>query len=188
MAYMNQIPDAKNWQNLNHDQKAQVVKQMYKQEGGTALNGPQQYDPKNPVDSLARTWLQTGQSNRSRQDAPEGTIEARGRELAQQFGLPSDFNPATASASVKADIGSLVDLQGRLDNSNASLKIVNDNSDLLLKGMQTAGINPNAPFVNELQNAADQKLIGSGDFAAFELADDRQRRIRKPAQGHPPIC
>jgi hypothetical protein len=168
-SYLSQIPEAANWQTLTHDQKVGVVQKMYQQEGGDgSLTGPKPFDSQSPVDNLARTWLQTGSSSRSRQDAPEGTIEARGRELAASFGLPADFNPATASASVKADVGALVDLTSQQANTQKSLETVDSNGQLLLKGMQTAGINQNAPFINEMQNAANRKLIGSGDLVAYQ--------------------
>ncbi len=131
---------------------------------GTSGSQPQAYDATSPMDSLARTWLQTGNSNRSRQDPPEGVIEARGREIAAQFGLPSDFNPATASASIKADIGSLIDQQGQRDQIQTNLDAADMNFQKLTTFMQQHGLNASdVPLANQVQ-----QLINSGGLAGAD--------------------
>ena len=151
-------------------------RQMGQNSGSTA---DKPYNASDPTDALARTWLQTGQQppkGNGKTSPTAGAVESRGRELAMQFGLPADFDPATASASQKADVNSLVDLTDRQANTQASFTTLQSNAGLLLKGMQTAGINQNAPFLNELQNAANNKLIGSGDLVAYQNSLNTYRK------------
>lgn len=75
------------------------------------------------------------------------------------------FNPAV----VKANAAAIKDLTDQRANTQAAFAGADANFPLLLNVMQKAGINDfNSPIANQLEQAFNKKLIGSGEMASFQ--------------------
>lgn len=74
------------------------------------------------------------------------------------------YNPQVADANAKA----VTDLVGQKADTQRAITTAESNFPLLLSVVKKAGVNDfNSPLANQLQQAVNNKLIGSGDMASF---------------------
>ncbi len=83
-SYLDKIPDAKNWDNLDYDQKVEVVKQMYKFEGGKGDLSPVESDIVTNAKGLIDGTIAPNQL----------TYTARAKAIAQAKRLDPKFDAA----------------------------------------------------------------------------------------------
>lgn len=90
-------------------------------------------------------------------------IQQRANQLSQQANL-GPFNAGARQAQVQAATSTLTQQQETLSNTSGALQTLQQNSQLLLQGLQTNGLNSNqAPVFNQIQQAWESLGLNPAD-------------------------
>jgi hypothetical protein len=195
-SYINQIPEAKNWANLNYDQKRQVIAQMYQHEGGNGslLGSTASNLGTDLVGQLAQQVTQNPNLLNNLPDAQKKAVIARlaqtGTQVPQGPASDVQHQAATYATRLQQSGGILDGLQNSIASYNpigfaAQTKLPSYLQSSTIQQYQQAAAN----FINavlrresgaaiaqsEFDNAYSQYLPKPGDSAAT-LANKKQNR------------
>ena len=117
--YVNQLPNVKNWANLDYNGKAAVIAEMYKREGGSGQFGGAQSSGNPQLDAAVNQVLANPQSFESL--SPEQQAAVSAEILRQGKTLPTSTKPATdaqnTSAGYALRVQQSTDILNQLENS-----------------------------------------------------------------------
>ena len=199
-SYIDKIPEAKNWASLTHDQKVDVVKQMYKYEGGkgdlSAQTGiltanPQVIDPVNanvPDPLTGRTPNSIWQSATTLALDKSATVQkflgglsgasGQGKALKDVIANTSDgliaasgVDKPTLQAQFAGNTKALATIIPFMNNIDRALGAAEQSGQLTQKIFTDKGINPNdSTWVNKTLNDLTKQFGSSGDIRAYQAA------------------